>query len=104
MVTKGKRPIEGERRIAPNGYHYIYTGGKSRLYHHVVIEKHLGRSLKKEEMVRFKDNNKENFDPNNLQVVIKGTKSVATRMARLHTRIEELQAEYDHLEASLSKT
>jgi hypothetical protein len=98
---RGAAVPDGTRRVAPNGYHYIKVNGSWRLYHHVVAEKNLGRSLKPDEGVYFKDKDRENFHPNNIVVRVKKGTSKAARRARLEAKIAELQAELNSLNEEL---
>jgi hypothetical protein len=85
--------------VAQNGYHYIRTEKGWRLEHHVVAEKSLGRSVDtKTERVTFKDRDRHNLSPDNIEVVPKGKPSVEARKAALLARKEELEAQLAELE------
>lgn len=57
--------------LGANGYLIISVSGKKggMLYHRYLMEKHLGRSLKRHEVVHHKDGNKLNNDISNLEIV-----------------------------------
>lgn len=60
--------------------------------HHLIAERKLGRRLNNE-IVRFKDGDKTNFDPSNIEVIQKKTGSLRKRLALVEAKIEELQEE-----------
>jgi hypothetical protein len=59
----------GGKRIRPDGYTIIWTPNGERLEHRVVMEKHLGRPLKPEEVIHHRDGNKQNNNIENLQLM-----------------------------------
>jgi hypothetical protein len=97
-MPRGKKAATGEERVAPNGYHYIKTKDGWRLKHHILAEEALGRPLKDSERVSFKDNDRTNFDPENLQVR-KQRNRKADRAKFLRNRIHIAQEELAELEA-----
>jgi hypothetical protein len=100
-MPRGFTSKEGDTRVAQNGYHYTRTAIAWRLTHHILAEEILGRPLKTEEMVSFKDGNKKHLDINNIEVSVKGRKSVKARLAYLYAKRDELEAEIKDLEAQL---
>lgn len=48
------------------GYVQSYKDGKSRREHQIIMEKHIGRKLKKDEVVHHIDGNKRNNEISNL--------------------------------------
>ena len=100
-MARGAYVENGATRVAQNGYHYIKVDGKWRLRHHIEAEKKLGRPLRQDERVSFKDKNKSNFALDNLVIAEKGTGSVRRRKAQIEARIAELQAELHEIEEEL---
>ena len=103
-MPRGKIADVGDTYTSANGYHYTKTRNDGyRLTHHILAEKVLGRPLKANEMVRFKDGNKTNLTEKNINVIEKGTGSLRRRKAQIEARIQELQAELDEIEREISK-
>lgn len=96
-MARGQSSKVGDTRVSPNGYHYTKCANAWRLTHHILMEKKLGRSLKKDERVVFIDRKRSNLSPDNLKVQVKGEASVARQRARLTARINELQAQLSEL-------
>lgn len=56
--------------LKPNGYYEITTGvNKGRSLHVVILEKKIGRRLRRNEVGHHKDENKQNNDPDNLEAM-----------------------------------
>jgi hypothetical protein len=89
----GKARAEGERNQAQNGYWYEKRNGKWVLVHHLIAVQNLGRPLLPNEGVYFKDGNRENLNPENIEVRAKGNGKARARLAAVQERIRELQAE-----------
>lgn len=91
-MSRDQVPIGTERK-ALNGYWYVKTKDGQRLKHHIVAEEMLGRPINSSvERVLFVDGNKDNFDPSNIEVVLKKTGPTKEE------RIEMLKAELAELE------
>ena len=90
-MPRGTISKDGDTRIAPNGYHYVKVDGQWRLRHHVVAEASLGRPIKGNEIVKFIDGCRTNFDPSNISVTVKKLSSVQSRLAKVNRHIRELQ-------------
>lgn len=98
-MGKGKNAKDGDERVAPNGYRYTKENGKWRLTHHIIAEKSLGRALRPDERVYFKDKERSNLDPNNLEVKpVKNGKQA--KIDRIKRQIMILQDELNDLEGS----
>ena len=105
-MPRGQTVPEGTIRIAQNGYSYTKRNGKWALTHHIIAEKALGRPIDtRTDGVYFKDGDKKNLSPSNIEVRVKGRwgKSSAARRARLEAQIEELQAQLDELDSERSE-
>lgn len=88
----------GDKRTAPNGYHYTRTLAGWRLTHHIIAEEKYGRTIDTAlETVRFLDGDRTNLDPGNITVVPKRNQSREKRIAELRSKIEDLQAQLDEL-------
>lgn len=98
-MSRGETYTIGSERVAKNGYHYVKTAEGWRLKHHIIAEETLGRTIDtKIERICFIDHNCNNFDPANIEVVLKKGITKAARKAQLESKIEELQAQLDDLE------
>lgn len=89
----GKKAKVGATRVAPNGYHYTKTTEGWIGTHRLVMEKKLGRKLREGERVTFLDNDRTNMDPDNLELTVAKKGSVDKRIARVESKIEDLQGE-----------
>lgn len=96
-MVRGKTSKEGDVRVAANGYQYTRTDEGWKLTHRVLVERHLGRVLERDERIRFVDGDRTNLDVNNLQVYKVRPKTVSAKRARLEAKIEDLKAELDDL-------
>ncbi len=95
----GNMKEEGATYVADNGYHHTKVNGKWRLTHHLLAEAALGRPLSQGERVYFKDGDRSNLDPDNIEV--RGSKkSKEQRVHALREKIAVLQAELDDLLSS----
>lgn len=97
-MTRGRRSHEGDARVSPNGYHYTKTNGKWELTGRLVAAEKLGRPLLPTERVKYKDGDRLNNDPDNVEVYVTKEQSIARKRARLEARIEDLQAQLEELE------
>lgn len=102
-MVRGKTVEKGATRIAQNGYHYTKCDKGWRLTHHLTAEGMLGRPLRENEMVRFKEPKykRDPYDQNGIVIIEKGNRSLRTRKAALEYKIEELQAELRDINAQL---
>lgn len=103
-MARGQAAQNGATRVSQNGYHYTKVEGKWRLTHHLVAEQKLGRPLREDERVGFKNpKDKLNLDPSNIIVTEKGTGSIRRRKAQIEARMSELQAELDEINRELQQ-
>jgi len=102
-MARGQRSEIGSTRTSPNGYHYTRTADRGWLLtHRLVAEELLGRPLADNERIRFRDGDRENRTPDNIEVYVvkQGTKSkrlsaIDAKIAELQERRKEILAEED---------
>lgn len=70
-MPRGKSVPVGSRTRNANGYWMVKTEQGWRFVHHIAAEDKLRRPLLKGERVTFKDGNKDNCIPNNMEIVQK---------------------------------
>ncbi len=92
-MARGRKATIGDTRVAPNGYHYTRTEGGWESTHRLVLREKLGRAVGADERVRFLDGDRDNLDPDNLEVYIIKQASTATRIARLETKKDDIMSE-----------
>ena len=97
-MARGKRSAVGDTRISKNGYHYTRTRTGWELTHRLIASDKVGRELTPEERVRFRDGDRSNLDPDNIEVYEIRQSSREKKRARLEARIEELQAQLEELD------
>lgn len=85
---------KGGRRITGSGYIEIHDPSHPRarkngyVFEHIlVMEKKVGRSISKDEDVHHKDENKQNNDPDNLELLTKSEHSKKTQESRRKKRM-----------------
>lgn len=100
---RGSRSEVGSTKVSKNGYHYTKTEERWRLTHHIIAEKELGRELTEDERVVFRDGDRTNLDPDNIEVKRKNTASLRRKEAQLLARIEELQAQLEAVRDKIKK-
>lgn len=106
-MARGKQAEPGATTVSQNGYHYTKVEDKGngkpgwRLTHHLKAEEKLGRPLRNDERVSFKNGNKRDLSLKNIEVKEKGQGSLRRRKAAIEARIEELQAELDSINDEL---
>lgn len=101
---KGRKSEVGDTRVSKNGYHYTKTSTGWRLTHQIIAEERLGRGLGKTERIRFKDNDRKNLDPNNIEVFVTREKSIASQIASVEAKIDQLVSQLDDLRAEEEAT
>ena len=96
-MVRGRPAKVGDERVSANGYWYVRTKDEWRLKHHIIAEQSLGRKLKENERVSFKDGDRNNLDPSNLKVA-KQRNRKKERVQQLRAKIRVLQDELKELE------
>jgi hypothetical protein len=102
-MPRGQLAEVGATFTNANGYHHTKTEEGWVATHTLLMEKKLGRKLRKNEFVKFIDGDRSNLDPDNLELRTRGDgKSPQARLAVLESRIEELQAEAEDLRKEIA--
>jgi HNH endonuclease len=96
---RGQASKVGDTRVSANQYHYTKTEEGWRLTHHLIAEKNLGRKLKSDERVSFKDKNRKNLNADNIIVSTVGSGTKDRARARILVRMQELAAELKALDS-----
>jgi hypothetical protein len=109
-MPRGQLAPAGTERVAKNGYHYTkmdHPRAKNGwiLTHWLTAEEMLGRSLRDDEMVKFKEPKwkRSPKDPAGIEIIKKRTTSQRRRLAQLEVRIAELTAERDSIKRDLGE-
>lgn len=97
-MPKGIKSVIGTEKII-NGYLYVKVAdGHWQLKHRIIMEEMLGRPLTKAEYIRFKDGNRKNLDPDNLELHLTNKSSLLKRIKEVKKKIADLQQELADLE------
>jgi len=98
-MARGRAAQPGSTNVSANGYHYTRTEDKWVLTHHLIAAKKLGHPIDtKKVQVFFIDGDKTNLDPDNVGIRPKHASSAQKRLAQLHARRQEIDAEIQELE------
>lgn len=100
-MPRGQTANVGDTMINANGYHCTRLANGWELTHRLIAAGKLGRPLGTDEFVTFKDGDKSNLDPGNIEVRKRNQGSLLKRKANLEARIEELQAQLARVEKEL---
>lgn len=105
-MARGQKVDVGSKRVSANGYEYtkVAENGKEfwKLTHWIIAERTLGRPIREDERVSFINGKKSDLRPENIRVTEKGTGSIRRRKAQIESRIADLQAELDEINAELA--
>lgn len=101
-MSRGYRSKVGDTRTSPNGYHYTRTPDGWELTGRILGAQKLGRKLEANERIRYKDGDRTNLDPDNIEVYVAKAKSPAAQKAALEAKRDELEAQIAELEEQLS--
>jgi len=102
-MPRGEIAEVGTERVSQNGYTWVKTAHRGWVQKHwLIAEKGLHREvIKGQEMVKFKDGDRSNLDPSNLEVVvIRGTsesQKLRQRLVELENQIASLKAMPDRI-------
>lgn len=99
---RGKKSSVGDTRLSPNGYSYTRKVNGWLLTHRILVEEDLGRPLRYDERVSFRDGNRANLSLGNLEVRKVKESTKGKKRARIEARIEELQAQLALLDDDVS--
>lgn len=105
MARGANKPV-GSERISQNGYHYTKTDTGWELTHRVIAERELlGRPLNPNERVTFRNNNRQDLRPENLQVtkINSSLQALYKRREGMIVRLEELQAQIADLDEDIRR-
>jgi len=102
-VPRGQIANIGDTMVNALGYHNTRVATGWRLTHHLVAEQILQRPLTANDTVRFKDGNRTNLEPDNIEVLKKHTGSLRRRKAILEAKIEDLQAQLDEVNKEIAE-
>lgn len=91
----------GTERIT-NGYTVIRTEKGWVYKHRLIAEEMLGRPLEDNERVSFKDNDRSNFDPGNIEIKWKQANRGYRKRAFLQRKIQNLESKLVELREQLS--
>lgn len=98
-MPRGIAAEVGSETTNVNGYTYVKTEEGWRPKQELIAEEHiLKRPIRIDERVRFKDNDRQNFAVENLEVVPRMSKgSPQAQLAKVNGQIDELEAQLDML-------
>lgn len=104
-MPRGQASLVGTKRTANNGYEYTKTRDRGWvLTHWLVFEHQHNRQVDPtNEQIRFLDGNRNNMDAENLISVPKNTTTIRAKIARLKSKIEDLQVELAYYEKQLGE-
>ncbi len=88
---KGNRHPQWTGKSFNNGYKTIKIDGQYKFEHRLIIEKHLGRFLKSEEIIHHLNGIKTDNRIENLSIVCRKTHESSTYIKSLQKRIRELE-------------
>lgn len=105
--TSRRRRQPGDQVVAANGYTYVYVARGDKLErvlkHHLVAEKKYGRPPAEGERVIFKNGDRRDFNPDNIEYATKNNElaSLKRRRNSLIERIRECKAQLAEVEKEL---
>lgn len=101
-MPRGRAAAVGTETTNANGYTQVKTARRGWVGKHtLVLEEKLGRQLIPGERAIFKDGDKSNLKPDNIELAVAGSSSIKARIAKLEAEIADRQALLDELRAQL---
>ena len=100
-MGRGKTVEIGATRVSQNGYHYTKCEEGWRFTHHLTAEKHLGRPIGENEIVKILNKREPYKFDDNITVIIKRTSSLRKRKAVLEAKIADYQGQLDSVNKQL---
>lgn len=103
-MPRGKPSPVGTVTVNVNGYSQTKTEDRGWVgTHTLVLEARLGRLLRGDERAIFKDGNKRNLTPENIELSKNSSmKSIKARIAKLQAEVDDRLAMIKDLESSLA--
>lgn len=99
---RGQAAPVGSERVSQNGYTYVKTKDGWVLKHWIIAEEKYSRKVDRDVTVRFADEDRTNFDPDNIVLTPKRGKGRADilrkRIREYRERIRELEAELNAID------
>lgn len=102
-MPRGRPCPLGTETVNANGYCQVKTERGWLGKHTLILEKKLGRNLLPDERAIFKDGNKHNLNPDNIELAGGGQKSLRARIAKLRAEVEDRVALISELEKALDE-
>lgn len=101
-MPRGRPAAVGTETVNANGYCQVKTVDRGWVGKHtLVLEAKLGRVLLANERAVFKDGNKSNLDPSNIELSVTGNGSIQARIVKLRAEIADREALIQDLEQQL---
>jgi len=100
-MPRGEAAEVGTESPTQNGYISVKTPTGWRFKHHIIAEEQLGRPLQEDERVYFIDGDRNNLDPENIEVRYSGHKSRTRKRAM--TEIESVRKQVKLLNERLDR-
>lgn len=103
-MPRGKESPIGTEMVNQLGYTQVKTERGWVGKHTLVLEKKLGRQLVSGERATFKDKDKTNFKPDNIQLATSGNaKTIEARIARYEAEIKDREEWIADLKSQLAQ-
>ena len=101
-MPRGRASAPGTETVNANGYTQVKTDDRGWVGKHtLVLEEKLGRKLNPGERAVFSDNDRTNFDPENIELSASSLTTLKARIAKLEAEIEDRQSYLEVLRTQL---